>query len=277
MHMTSAPHLLAEDRPEFERLLDEALRTAPGRREASTLGEQLNTEQLRRMALNAEPILISAAAAEYEHYVKVREELREPGNAGALSGDTGAKGADGAGAGAIVTVLAPLLAGTASVIFLLSGYALKLIEPEPAFAGTLVTAGWLFAGLTAIGILCAAIGLLLTALRNGATAVAADTDEAVPDEVHRAREAWRLALLERGILPFLHEALAKADERGDSAAPPHRSPGLMPRLGFSSPQFSSPAPRADDPAPRPRFSSPDYSGPEFGGPDHDEPGAPPVR
>ena len=29
MHMNSAPHLLNEDRAEFERILDEALRNAP--------------------------------------------------------------------------------------------------------------------------------------------------------------------------------------------------------------------------------------------------------
>ncbi|GAA3094311.1 hypothetical protein GCM10020254_44320 [Streptomyces goshikiensis] len=51
MHMTSAPHLLSEDRPEFDRLLDEALRTAHDRPELATLGERLNAEQLRTMAM----------------------------------------------------------------------------------------------------------------------------------------------------------------------------------------------------------------------------------
>ncbi len=77
MHMTSAPHLLTEDRPEFDRLLDEALRTADERPELATLGERLNAEQLRTMALSASALLTAAAAAEYDHYVKVREELRE--------------------------------------------------------------------------------------------------------------------------------------------------------------------------------------------------------
>ncbi|MGW0899947.1 hypothetical protein ACWD0G_23720, partial [Streptomyces goshikiensis] len=69
MHMTSAPHLLSEDRPEFDRLLDEALRTAHDRPELATLGERLNAEQLRTMALGARALLTAAAAAEYDHYV----------------------------------------------------------------------------------------------------------------------------------------------------------------------------------------------------------------
>lgn len=77
MHMNSAPHLLTEDRPEFDRLLDEALRTAPERPELAALGERLNAEQLRTMAIGASALLTAAAAAEYEHYVKLRGERRE--------------------------------------------------------------------------------------------------------------------------------------------------------------------------------------------------------
>lgn len=77
MHMTSAPHLLTEDRPEFDRLVDEALRAAHERPELATLGERLNAEQLRTMAQGASALLAAAAAAEYGHYVKVREERRD--------------------------------------------------------------------------------------------------------------------------------------------------------------------------------------------------------
>lgn len=87
MHMTSAPHLLTEDRPEFDRLLDEALRTANARPELAALGERLNAEQLRTMAMGATSLLTAAAAAEYDHYVKVRKErqdeiLSTPGTTG---------------------------------------------------------------------------------------------------------------------------------------------------------------------------------------------------
>ncbi|MET8168889.1 hypothetical protein ABZT34_32340 [Streptomyces sp. NPDC005329] len=77
--MNSVPqHLLSEDRQEYERILDEALRSAPHRPGLAAVGQRLNTEQLRTMALNATALITAAAATEYQHYVKVREELRHP-------------------------------------------------------------------------------------------------------------------------------------------------------------------------------------------------------
>lgn len=79
MHMNSVPqHLLSEDRQDYERILDEALRSAPHRPELAAVGQRLNAEQLRTMALNATALVTVAAATEYAHYVKVREELRHP-------------------------------------------------------------------------------------------------------------------------------------------------------------------------------------------------------
>ena len=152
MHMNSVPqHLLSEDRQEYERILDEALRSAPHRPELAAVGQRLNPEQLRTMALNATALITAAAATEYQHYVKVREELRQPapstppvreGSTSSTDPATGAIGlattmgevAETAGAGvvAVVAVLAPVLAGTAAAIFLLVGYILKMLDPEPA-------------------------------------------------------------------------------------------------------------------------------------------------
>lgn len=74
--MNSAPHLLAEDRAEYERLLDETLRTAAEHPELAGLGARLTAEQLRTMALSATVVVTSAAANEYAHYVTLRERLR---------------------------------------------------------------------------------------------------------------------------------------------------------------------------------------------------------
>ncbi|MEU9033621.1 hypothetical protein AB0D45_01715 [Streptomyces sp. NPDC048352] len=265
MHMTSAPHLLTEDRPEFDRLLDETLRTADERPELAAIGERLNAEQLRTMALAAITLLTAAAAAEYDHYVSLREELRD----GALSapGTAAEDGADeqggGAGVSAVVGVLAPVLAGTAMLIFLLVGYGLKLIEPTPAFAETMLTAGWLFGGLTVAGLLFAVIALLVTALRNSSTEVAAEEGVPIPDELSRAREAWRNALLERGIVPFLRDALA--DPTAGSGYPVPRTPGAgrIPSLGYGRPGFTSPG----TPGQGPGSASPDFTSPDVGGPD----------
>ncbi|MFF5447437.1 hypothetical protein [Streptomyces sp. NPDC012888] len=274
--MTSAGHLLNEDRPEFDRLLDEALRTAHERPELSTLGERLNAEQLRTMALNATVLLTTAASAEYDHYVKVRGDLREAAAAAASAASSSTDPAgdvldDGSGTGAglsaVVAVLAPVLALTAMVIFLLVGYALKLVDPEPAFAETILTTGWLFGALTVAALLFAVVALLVTAVRNRATEVAADVAEAVPDEVQRAREAWRHALLERGIMPFLRDALA--DPTAGHGYPVPRTPGAgrIPDLGYTRPDFTSPGPPSQ--GPRPGYSSPDFTSPDFGGPERD--------
>ncbi|MFH9815776.1 hypothetical protein [Streptomyces sp. NPDC017230] len=286
MHMNSVPqHLSNEDRKEYERILDEALRSAPHRPELAAVGQRLNHGQLRTMALNATALITAAATTEYQHYVKVREELRHPAppapssstrESGSDEPGTGAVGlaatmgevaeATGAGAVAVVAVLAPVLAGTAAAIFLLVGYILKMLDPGQAFAQTMLTTGWVFGAVTAVAILVAAVGLLLTALRNRPSAESHFYDER-DEEVVRARDAWHDALLERGILPFLREALADP-----STTAPHRT-GLarptsrMPHLGYGRPGFTSPdgGPEA---GPRPRYSSPDYSSPDFGGPEH---------
>ncbi|MFJ6631124.1 hypothetical protein ACIQMR_06875 [Streptomyces sp. NPDC091376] len=271
MHMNSAPHLLTEDRADYERILDDALRNAHDRPGVDGIGERLNAEQLRTMALNATALITGAAAAEYEHFVKVREETRTSAassvSRSVLGPAMGEASEAGAGFGAVLTVLAPVLAGTAALIFLLFGYILKLVSPEPAFADTLLTAGWFFGALTAAGILAAAIGLLITALRNGATQVPAeDAGGELPDEVARAREAWRHALLERGILPFLRAALA--DPSVDPASPtPPRRVNRIPKIGYSGPEFSSPN-EGSSTGSRPTFTSPDFTSPDFGPPEH---------
>ncbi|MER6089090.1 hypothetical protein [Streptomyces bluensis] len=287
MHMNSVPqHLPSEDRQDFERLLGKALRSAPHRPELAAVGQRLNPEQLRTMALNATGLITAAAATEYEYYVKVREELRhpapstpssregtsgsaEPGGAAVGLATTRGEATEtaGAGAGAVVAVLAPVLAGTAAAIFLLVGYVLKMLDPEPGIAQTLTTTGWVFGAITAAAILVAAVGLLLTALRNGATSLDAGAQGELDDEVARAREAWLEALLERGIMPFFREALTAPGAGAMSPTVPSTPPSRIPTLGYNRPGFSSPegGPGAGH---RPRFSSPDFTSPDFGGPEN---------
>ncbi|MFF0201016.1 hypothetical protein [Streptomyces sp. NPDC005017] len=284
MHMNSVPqHLLSEDRQEYERILDEALRSAPHRPELAAVGQRLNPEQLRTMALNATALITAAAATEYQHYVKVREELRRPPSTTSSVRESGSadQGAGtvglapsmgevaetaGAGAVAVVAVLAPVLAGTAAVIFLLVGYLLKMLDPDRAFAETMLTTGWVFGAVTAVAILVAGAGLLLTALRNSPSLETGPYGE--PDgEVERARQAWREALLERGILPFLQDALSTARPvrlpRTTSSAPTSR----MPHLGYGRPGFTSPG-EGSTTGTRPSYTSPDFTSPDFGGPEH---------
>ncbi|MGW2179700.1 hypothetical protein ACWCXX_16675 [Streptomyces sp. NPDC001732] len=274
MHMNSAPHLLAEDRPEYERILDDALRHAHERPDLAAVGERLNAVQLRTMALDATALITATAATEYQHYVQAREELRRPAegeNEDEESGPapgTNRQRQSGAGIGAVITVLAPVLAGTAAFIFLLVGYLLRLLDRPPAFASTMVSAGWFFAAVMAAAILAAVVGLLVTALRNGsAPHPVEEAEEELPEEVARAREAWRHALLERGILPFLRDALDDPTA-GPASRTPVRSANRIPKVGYSRPEFSSPdgGPAA---GPRPTFTSPDFTSPDFGGPENE--------
>ncbi|MFJ3905137.1 hypothetical protein [Streptomyces sp. NPDC090025] len=232
MHMNVAPHLLTEDRAEFERVVDDALRDAPAHPGLAEAGTRLSTAQLRAMALNATTLITTAAAPEYDHFVKVREQVRAtatsaPAEAGEVIG-----GIAGAGLVAVLTVLAPLLAGTSSVVLLLVGAVLKMLDPAPAFADTLLTAGLVFGTLTAAGLLCAGAGLLITARRNSATEVPAPGPD---DELARARAAWHRALVDRGIVPFLSDAL--------TATPPTPGPHRLtppdhriPKTGYPTPE-----------------------------------------
>ncbi|MFE1266534.1 hypothetical protein [Streptomyces sp. NPDC058758] len=209
MHMNVAPHLLTEDRAEYERLLDDALRTAPERPELAGAGTRLTAAQLRVMALNATALITAAAASEYEHFTKVREEHRAASNRPRTPDPD-----ESPGAVAVLTVLVPVLAGTAAAIFLLVGAAVHLFAPDAALGATLLTAGLMFGALAAAGLLCAGAGLLLTALRNSPA-----ESGAPDDELTRARADWREALLERGVIPFLQAALTATTDPGPPPPP----------------------------------------------------------
>jgi hypothetical protein len=273
MHMKSAPHLLSEDRADFERILNDVLRNAHDRPDLASVGQRLNTEQLRTMALNATALITASAAAEYEHYTKIRAEFRSPSTSASMHDSVltpaeSGRTESGAGLTAVITVLVPVLGGTAAVIFLLVGYLLKVLSPPPAFADSMIAVGWFFGAVTALGILAAAIGLLVTALRNSATQLpaGASVNGELPDEIALAREAWRHALLEHGILPFLRAALT--DPSADPAAPgPPRQINYLPKIGYSRPEFSS-SDGGSTTGQRPTFSSPDFTSPDFGGPEH---------
>ncbi|MCB5912231.1 hypothetical protein [Streptomyces pinistramenti] len=280
MHMNSAPHLLNEDREDFARLLDEALRTAAHRSDlATTANERLTTEQLRTLALGATTTIAARAATEYQHYIRLRDRLRDPDAAATADGEdaerpaatdpfaTTADGQDatsettGAGLGAMIAVLAPVLAGIAAVLFLLIGYALRAIGPEQAAARPLIAVGWIFAALTAAGALVAMGGLVITALRNGASPREAIGYGALDGDLDRARDAWHQALLEHGLLPFLHDAVAAGPDPAPYRATARKS--RIPSLGYSRPRFSSPD--TGSTGARPRYSSPDFTGPDHEG------------
>ncbi|MFF9163789.1 hypothetical protein ACF081_26535 [Streptomyces longwoodensis] len=253
-----AVHLRREDRSDYERTVDAALLSAPHRPELAVFGKRLNVEQARTMVLNATAIVTAAAGREYDHYVRVREEAQKgsamstpsetvPGVPGAVTTADEATETDGAGAVAVLAVLGPVLAGTCAAVFLLVGYILRMLNPQTVSAQKLITTGWFFGAVAGVSLLVAAVGLLLTALRNSPGRPPGEDD----DEVTRAREAWLEALLERGIMPFLQEALA--DPASADSLQRTRPPSPYSRMPGST---------------RPDFASPDFTAPDSGGPEH---------
>lgn len=285
--MNTAPHLRPEDRPDFERVLDEALRTDTVYRALQAPGVGINAEQLRTRALAAGAVVAAAAAEEYDHYTAVRDRVRATaatppggrgeGPAGGLG--TAAQFAAESGAGAIpaLTVLAPILAWAAALIFLLLGYGLRTADPHLEFARSLVTAGWVALAVGAVAMVAGIIGLLLTALRDG-SAPPDGQDPRLHAELAAARESWKAALRDNGILPYLHSVLAALPSEPAEPAVAGAGVGVSlvrrrPRLGYTSPGFTSPGP---EPTPatgpgRSAFSSPDYSRPSFSSPDFTSP------
>lgn len=363
--MNSVRHLLREDHQEYERILDEALRSAPHRPELAAVGQRLNPEQLRTMALNATALITAAAATEYQYYVRIREEMRDPaspsppyepsgrvysstGSASAFTpsafsrsrtrpaaadhhapaglgrrlgaaalgaGQPGGRGisdgvsaqrwarmsygrrllaavlglhvrpevpkaagtaeartptpetteAAGSGAFAVFAAPAAVLSGTVAAILLLVGLVLRMFNAESTAAPTLFTAGSLL-GAATVGAIVVCVVVTALRSRGRSTPHAEDHREEFIEEVARAREVWREAVLERGILPFLRAALADPGTAALNPTARSAPASRIPRVGYAGPDFTDPA--AGTTGQRPSFRSPDYTSPDFGGPEH---------
>ncbi|WP_441251085.1 hypothetical protein [Kitasatospora sp. McL0602] len=276
--MTDTPHLPAEDRPDFQRALDEALRDRAVLDALSASGPHLNSEQLHTKTLLAADEIAAVAADEHQHYTALRTALREPADRRpGLS--TRLRSEDGAGFFPVLTVLTPVLAWAAAAILLLIGYGLRASSPDLALGQALLTAGWLLLAIGAAALVVGTVGLLLTALRDG-SAPPDGQDPQLREDVAEARRVWLRALREHGILPYLHANLTSEPALSAQpgvlpaarpAPPGYTSPGYR-SATWSSPGFSSPGSEGiTDPDGRePRaaeFSSPGYSSPDFTGPD----------
>ncbi|GJF29384.1 membrane protein [Kitasatospora sp. NE20-6] len=279
--MTDAPHLLAEDRPDYERILDEALRDTTILDALRTPEHHLNAEQLRTKAMLAADTVAAAAGPEYRHYLGLRDDLARSGRPDRAAGGLGSelsgrlRADEGAGLFPVLTVLAPILSWAAAALLLLIGYLLRAARPALPLGRSVVTAGW---AAIAIGIAAMAVGivgLLLTALRDS-SAGPAGQDPQLAADVAEARRAWHTALLDRALLPYLHANLGSdpalsTHPAGRPVPPEMLSPGYS-RPGYSSASFTSPGVEGlTDPEGRePRtaeFTGPGYTAPGFTGPD----------
>ncbi|MEU6840117.1 hypothetical protein [Streptomyces rubiginosohelvolus] len=233
-----------EDRSDYASALDEVIASQEIRRlleRSGVPGDRLRVRGLAAVARTA-----AAADAEYRRYAALRLHAqggRRDTRTAPLSGP-GDQERPGAGVLAVLGVLTPVLAGVAAATFLLLGYGLRLADTLPALADTLVGVGWFSLVVAALAALVSVVALYRTAARQSEADAAAvpDPSAAASPALARAREAWLVALRDRGIRPFLLQELAEA------AAP---APGAVEGSGS---RFSSPA-----------FAGPDYSGPGFEG------------
>lgn len=216
--------LAAAERAGFEQILDQALSTpdiCAALRHPTT---SVTAGRLRAQALAAADDIAAAATPERLPVRRLRNE--------AITGSPPGHASTGNGVLAALAVITPLLSATAAAIFLLLGYGLRLAGAQQPLADTLIHSGWTAAAV-------AAVTLLVTAITLGATAVqhrrAVQAPQAESADLTRAEAAWRDALLERGILHFLHANI----HTNDTPAPPAPTQRRT-LLGYRSPGFTGP-------------------------------------
>ncbi|MGA5766547.1 hypothetical protein ACPC36_03530 [Streptomyces pseudogriseolus] len=186
----------------------------------------------------------------------VRRRPIELGSLGGYPGVTEASDKEGAGLFAVLAVLSVLVSGATAVLSLLVGYLLQHFGGESTVTRILLVVGWSAGAAMAILTLVCAVLLVVVALRAQGRPTSETRDRYESSaELVEAREAWREALLERGILPFLHVTL------NDPATPP------SPPESSYAPTHRAPLWTGRPPGPAPRPTPPrarDTAGPEKG-------------
>ncbi|MFJ9445968.1 hypothetical protein ACIRRH_29550 [Kitasatospora sp. NPDC101235] len=188
-----------QDRADFETELGRALAAPQVRAALRASGEEARgVERLRRTARENAEFVLAAAAPEYERYAALRADADADAVA-RLPVDVPAR-ERASGWWGVLGVVVPIIAVTAAVIFLLLGSLLGLVEDLEVLAHALVEAGWVSAGVGAVSLLVGGLGLLGAARSRGSEAGGAADG---PGELPLARDAWRSALAERGLVPYL--------------------------------------------------------------------------
>jgi hypothetical protein len=123
----------------------------------------------------------------------------------------------------VPAVFVPSLSAVAAGVFLLSEYGLRAFDGRPYIGDGLITAGCVAAAVAVGAVMGDLVWLLMSAARiRSADGEGVLSDDADP-EARRAREAWQLALLERGAVPFLLDRPEEASV-GARSEPSHRRP-----------------------------------------------------
>ncbi|MEU0689274.1 CHAT domain-containing protein [Streptomyces uncialis] len=299
--MNDHPNLLPEDRPAYERCVDQGIRML---RASPSPPDPRLYEVLRTMALNATFQVNASASPQYKEYVRRRAAVRLSPGAVSSAGDASAVVVPSAPAarkrfprGRVALVVLGVLLGGSALTALLLG------EPGTATAvlGTVAALAVLGAGLLrGLG----SARLPKPVRRRPALEPAAlpgRTDGSTKGhDLRTARREWESALLHRGVLPFLRTALeSSAEVRLDARLADVRStktirlrPTARRPTAERGPE-DGPRPAADSRTmtdtldrpwpgvtapdrPWPGSTAPDFSDPDYGAwapdePDEDEP------
>ncbi|WP_159039636.1 hypothetical protein [Streptomyces sp. TP-A0356] len=196
----------------FDRVLDRALNSQQVTDALDRSGGSLNREQLRTRALEARTAIVAAADIEYREYLEAKAMDAGHGRRPGAAGSDAASERDAAGLLPTLAVLVPSLSAVAATVFLVSGFALRAFGARPYVGGGLITAG-LIAASVAVGAAVGDVVWLLRAAARNRPAAENGTTGTSGSEVRKAWDEWQLALLERGILPFLLGRI-EAGERG---------------------------------------------------------------
>ncbi|MGV9565118.1 hypothetical protein [Streptomyces sp. NPDC003480] len=194
----------------FERVLEEALDSQQVTEALGRSGGVLGRGQLRAQALRARGPIEASAALEFRELLEARAAAAanaEKTDAGeALSGAL----RDRSGLLSLMGVLVPTLAAVSALVFLVSGYGFRVLDGRPYIGDGLITAGLIAAAVAVGGMIGDLVYLLVAAARN--TPVDQEPASQAPDQpdVPRVHEEWELALLERGVIPFLLGRLEEA-------------------------------------------------------------------
>lgn len=220
------------DRADFEHTLHEALGAPDIRETLQQPSAQVTAEQLHAKALAAADTIAAEAATEYAALLRLRTSP-----APARTGRSRQPATVGDGLPAALAVLTPLLSAAAAAIFLLLGYGIQLTGTQQPLAIALIRTGWITGAIAVLAAAAAGTALVTTAARHRATSSHPQPDAAALSQAHAA---WRHALLDRGLLPFLRHQLHPLP----TAAPqprPAAPPAQRTRPGYSSPDFTGPA------------------------------------
>ncbi|WP_405444995.1 hypothetical protein OG350_02480 [Streptomyces achromogenes] len=209
--MTDSAPLGLELRGVFERVLDQAISLGQVVEAMERCGSLADRAVLRTRALGAIHAIAAFADLEYREYLAAvtarsgqrngRRTLRSPA-------PPSAPGPRARAAGPASSPCALRVSVSVGLVLLLSGYGMWSCGVLPRAGNGVLTAGLLL-GAPAVA---AAIGRRVRRSgpvagdRSGGSGAAAGS----ADTVARARQAWELALLERGMVPFLLGRLEEA-------------------------------------------------------------------